>query len=146
MSRLTNQQYLACRARLHTIWQTGRIAYSVATVPRQWELHRYYQTQVDAPDDVLIANRQVLTTADPSLPNRAGKTYAAVVHEYAYRAAHAPVVVSAGSGSRKERTIMVRAVARPKPDLAKLANALLQVAEQMRQHNEQEVDQSDEAA
>jgi hypothetical protein len=32
------------------------------------------------------------------------------------------------------------------PDLAKLANALLQVAEQMRQHNEQEVDQSDEAA
>jgi hypothetical protein len=119
------------------------MAFSAVPIAQQWELHRYYQTIVDAPEDVLLANRDALAQAEPSLPHRAGKTYALVVHAAAYYEARIAAPVPATSKGRKERVITVRAVARPEPDLKKLAWAFLRLAEEQRKRQR---DQESEAA
>ena len=89
MPRLTNQQYLVRRTTLNAMWMECNIAFSAASVAQQWELHCYYQTTVDATNVELIANRKALDQAEPSLPHRAGKTFAAVVQAAGYYQARA---------------------------------------------------------
>jgi hypothetical protein len=130
MPRLTNHQYLTRRTKLHAIWVECNIAYSAALLPQQGELHRCYQTIVDLPDGQLIANREALDKAEPSLPHRAGKTYAAVVQAADYYQARAKTPVQSSRSSPKTESSRSDLVARPEPDLKKLAFALKLLAEQ----------------
>jgi hypothetical protein len=138
MPRLTNHQHLVRRTTLHAMWAECQIAYSAAPLAQQWELHRYYQTIVDATDEELIANRKALEETEQSLSHRAGKTYAAVVQAASCYKTRAQPPTPAVPGKSKDRVITVRAVARPEPDLKKVAMALIMLAEQ------QAKDQDDE--
>lgn len=89
MPRLTNELDLERHRFLAKAWQDIHQIYSVIPAPQQWDVHRYYQTQVDAADLRLLTNREALTREDLSLPHRAGKAFADLfgVFRFAYEQA-----------------------------------------------------------
>jgi hypothetical protein len=75
----------------------------------------------------LIAHRRAVTEADPSLPQCAGRAYARLSRGERSRAT---------AGMANGRTLSVRSVVRPEPDLRLLAKIYIRMA--MRDINEPE--------
>lgn len=123
-------------------WEEFDQIYSLLPVDQQHALHRYYQPLSDHTIEQLKDYRANITKREPSLPARAGKCYAKLrrVYETGIEAAKgkqreprrrskrstAPSPAVVGS-----RSITVRAVARPDPDLKKLALVLIEVGKQV---------------
>jgi hypothetical protein len=165
MPRLTNDLYLERHGFLRKAWHDFYDIFSVLPVTQQWELHRYYQSQSGRAPAELLRRRAEMTEAEPSLPNRAGKSFSRVYRafrhafEYAqgdeqrfFRAVVAQIPEASitrhyvpATSTAPARVIKVWSVARPEPDLQKLVLALKLLAEQ--QAREQPGDAShDEAA
>lgn len=82
-------------------------------------MHRFYQPASDMTATELIAHRRSVTAADPSLPHRAGRAYAKLSRGEWSRAT---------TRTTNGRTISVRSVVRPKPDLRLLAKVYIRMA------------------
>jgi hypothetical protein len=95
-------------------------------------LHRYYATTAQLSNDQLAAQRQELDCQDPSLGTRAGKAFAALQRETVMAQAGRSRVAQF-AGTEGPRRLSVSAVFRPEPDIAKLVQAFLRLAEQQRQ-------------
>jgi hypothetical protein len=150
MPRLTNQDYLARRHLLIRAWKQVSHLYSVLPTNQQWDLHRYYQTLVGATPNQLLANRAELTKADPSFPHRTGKSFSYLCSGFRWAFANAhgdelqfrqlissKVLPSAKTSEvirthhQPDRTISVRTMARPEPDIQKLVAVVRELAIQL---------------
>lgn len=139
MPRLTFNDYLHQRAFLKLAWEEFDQLYSLLPIDQQHALHRYYQPLSDHTVDELKRHRAHITKLEPSLPARAGKCYAKLHRVYETgideaRAQTSPVRTKRPRQNRAAlatRRISVRAVARPEPDLTKLALALIEAARQV---------------
>ena len=148
MPRLTNPNYLERYRFCAAAWKDFRVVFSVVPANQQFDIHRYYQTARRTPEADLLKTREELTKAAPSLPQRASKAFAQVyqVFQIAFeqsqgdevkffaavetfasaRRSHMAHVYSTSAG----RVLRVRGLVRAEPDLHKLAQALLALAEQ----------------
>ena len=133
MPRLTNKDYLLQRTFLLDAWNHFPGVFSYFTYNEQLERHAYFAPSKELSDQEAIAHRQQVTHDHPSLPHRAGKLYARL-HKQASaerdRLAHTPAtpLITKSKRTAGQRRIAVGAVARPEPDLRKLALALLGLA------------------
>lgn len=141
MPRLTNKDYLVQREFLVDAWNHFRSVFAHISYNEQMELHAYFVPYKELSDSEAIKYRQQITHDQPSLPQRAGKIYARFFKEvkaHQARLPQAPTTATAKPRSRvTKQNIRVRGIARPEPDLHKLALALLDVAKEM-QAEEQE--------
>lgn len=97
------------------------------------ELHAYFAPYKELTDKEAITHRRQVTYDHPSLPHRAGKLYARL-HKQALadrdrlaKATTAPVTARPESNPARGK-LTARSIARPEPDLRKLALLLLDVA------------------
>ena len=140
--RLTNNEYLRRHSVLQELWSDHSIVFGILIPSDQWVLHRYFQTTADLPDAELLAKREGLQEAEPSLPHRAGKVFVIVdaVARFAQEKSEGNIasynqIVMGRVRSRivGDHKIKTPAVAKPGPDLAALAFALMQlVTDEMR--------------
>jgi hypothetical protein len=140
MPRLTFDSYLKQRAFLLLVWEEIDPLFSLLSPNQQADLHHYYQPLHKYTDDHLQKHRAHVTKLDPSLPARAGKSYARLHRVYEQGVERA----KRADGSKQSpmqpprpkrtpvpassRRITVRAVLRPEPDLHKLSQALIALA------------------
>ncbi len=118
MPRLTNMTYLATHDVLRRHWLEDQRDFTYLKGRDQSAVHAFYRPAYDLTDVELLAHRKAITLKHPSLPNRAGKALAVFS---AVLSAAPPAISSSDSG----RTISVRVVRRPHPDLAKFHAALM---------------------
>jgi hypothetical protein len=136
--RLSNSNYLSQREFLIDAWKLFPGVFTAVSYNQQLEIHAFYQPSKDLTDEQVLAHREQISQAQPSLPNRAGKlltrmeTAARLLQE---RLDSQPDQDSTRrvrvSTSRGQRHIKVVPLARPEMDVRKLAVALLDLAEQV---------------
>jgi hypothetical protein len=132
--RLTNQQYINRHEELRAIWLSHPEVLRSLSPGEQLHLHAYYRTAEQLTKAELIHSRKRLDRDDPALGHLAGKAYAHFQRD------PAPIIdpqhprTTARMVSATRGHISVSAIMRPEPDLRKLANALLWMAEAQRIH------------
>ncbi len=140
MPRLTDSEFLAIHRQLKVDWQQATGLYGYLSSREQWQLHGYFRPSEELSDADLLAHRIAISKEQPSLPQRAGKAYRKLelVRASLARARNVAVTPSQPTQrtSRKVRHITVRAVVNPKPDLHKLAKALMAMAMDMAKRGE----------
>ena len=133
MPRITFKQYLDQRAFLKLAWEEFDQLYSLLSTNQQWDLHAYYQPLHNYDADWLRAHRERISRTQPTLPAKAGRSFARMRRVYAagmavlQRSADRPTPTDAPkppASSEQSRTT-VRAIARPEPDLHALSLALI---------------------
>ncbi|HEY4963492.1 MAG TPA: hypothetical protein VIH90_02230 [Candidatus Saccharimonadales bacterium] len=133
MPRLTNQEYLQRHLTLQVLWKDYKIVFGIVSPNAQWNLHRYYQTKLDLQDSELLARRKSLQQAEPSLAQRAGKTFRRidVVARYALEESKGDTIAFSRSimgltpaRTVSKRRIRISAVLKQEPDLIALTRAL----------------------
>lgn len=132
MPRLNNSNYLQRRHQLMRLYGDNAAAFSHLEARAQQDLHVYFQTTNLGTDAELLAERSRLTAEDSSLPQRAGRAYAALTNPDKFRRP-APVHVTAGG-----RGIYIRGVMRPEPDVEQLARALLKLADELNKRDRED--------
>lgn len=77
MARLTNTSYLKQHHQLKKEWlsENGG-AFALLSASGQWLLHEFYEFTKDLSDGDLVTHRNLISRAQPSLPQRAGKAIA----------------------------------------------------------------------
>ncbi|MDB5176577.1 MAG: hypothetical protein JWN75_245 [Candidatus Saccharibacteria bacterium] len=95
-------------------------AFSLLSSNEQWDLHNFYLVAQEMTDAELRLHRQVVKQVDPSLPQRAGRAFAALERGDWKRIDYAV--------TPKGRAITIRAVVKPKPDPKIYARAILGLA------------------
>lgn len=137
MSRLTNSTYLHQHNELRRLWLDDPVAFGYLSPDDQWRLHRFYQPDKDMSPDALLAHRQTVTEAEPSLPQQAGPAlnllYERASSPVVNRNRHARHVSQRSQGTHH---ITVRAVVRPEPDVKRLVSAVLDLARQLQRDPE----------
>jgi hypothetical protein len=137
--RLTNHNYLLQREFLVGAWKLFPVAFTAVSYNRQLEVHAFFQPSKYLTDDEALAHRARISQAQPSLPNSAGKIFTrmeAATRLLQERLANQPAQdptrrarVPAGKGQRHIRVVPL---SKPEVDVEKLAEALLDLAEQLR--------------
>lgn len=125
MPRLTNKTYLQQRSLLVKVWQTDKFVFSILPYDDQLNIHGFYAPYMKLTDDEVIHHRRQVTADYPSLPQRAGKTFkkvSALIRSDGTRA-----YMRRSTPKSKERRVYTSALARPEPDIDKLAKVLLEV-------------------
>jgi hypothetical protein len=135
--RLTNNDYLAQRDFLVTIWQYQRGVFAALQYHEQLEIHAFYDPGADLTPEEAIHHRQQATADHPSLPNRVGKLYPRLVAEAArilgnhVRPKPPPAKTKSGAyrGGARQR-IRIAAVAKRQADIdgRKVTEVLLEMA------------------
>jgi hypothetical protein len=96
----------------------------------QLNIHGFYAPYLKLTDEQAIHHRRQVTADYSSLPHRASKTFkkvAALIRPDGTRA-----YMRRSSSKSKERRVYISALARPEPDIDKLARVLLEVAREMK--------------
>lgn len=133
---------------LKQAWSETPALYDKLSAKAQWALHTYYQPSEDLTARELSEHRQRVTTERPWLPSLAGKAFKVIAEGYRPRAAHGsrtPTVTAKPGGTKarakrrgRDHELRVLSVRRDPPDVQKLADALIELAqEQARQAKEQ---------
>jgi len=121
MPRLTDANYINQRKKLRSDWydRNGH-AFGYLSGPEQRDLHLYFAVTKDLRENDRLRHRAEISKADPSLPQRAGRAYAAIAPHLDddWPKQVAPI-------SRANRKVVVRGIARPELDVEKLSKALL---------------------
>lgn len=79
MPRLTDADYLSQRKKLRSDWFDHHAhGFSYLSSREQYDLHRYFAVAKLFGEEELLAHRAEVTKTDPSLPQRAGRAFAAV--------------------------------------------------------------------
>jgi hypothetical protein len=146
--RLSNGDYLINRAFLQDAWELFPSVFTRLSYNEQIELHSFYRPSKDWTDHEAIDHRKRISKQQPSLPNRVGKHFVridqhakALQEQLAKRPAQPVRVLAKSSRSKGTRNIRVRVLARPEPDLHKLALVLLDVAKDMQAEQDHEEQQ-----
>jgi hypothetical protein len=136
--RLTNNDYVIQRDFLKDDWNEFRAIYAFLDYTDQLVLHEFYGPSKDWSDEEAIAHRKRVTKQQPSLPNRAGKLYAQIdrhAKDLQKRLAEQPTQPAKVKIKRlpqaRGKIRVSSVIARPEPDLRKLAMVLLDVARDM---------------
>jgi hypothetical protein len=95
-------------------------AYSLLSPTDQWAIHNYYMPTIELSDQELREHRISATTIDPTLPQRAGRAHGKLKRGERSKIDYA--VMPNG------RTIAIRSVVRPQPNLKLLMRACLEMA------------------
>ena len=75
MPRLRNHDFLKRHDLLAKLWKQAPSSFGLLNPHQQRDLHAYFRSADDLSPVELLAHRQKITKSDPSLPNRAGKTF-----------------------------------------------------------------------
>ena len=137
MPRVTFKQYLEQRAFLRLAWEEFDQLYSLLSTNQQWDLHAYYQPLHDYDTDWLKAHREHAAKTKPTLPAKAGRSFArmrrvyetgmAVAKQQHRSGTSAPRASQKSSVLSGNSRVTVRAIARPEPDFDKVAKVLLEL-------------------
>jgi len=143
--RLSNRDYVINRKFLQDAWEHFPSVFTRLSYNEQIELHNFYQPSKDWTDEEAINHRKLISQRQPSLPNRVGKHFvridqhAKALQDYLANRTAQPVLVTATpSRAKGTRNIRVQGLARPEPDLMRLAVALLEVARDMQAEQDRE--------
>jgi hypothetical protein len=129
MTRLTNTTYLTQHHQLKAEWfsESGGV-FIMLSATEHWALHSYYEFTKHLTDSKLLVHRSVITQAQPSLPQRAGKAIAAlaVFADRLERYRQVPHPSTRKKGSPYE----IRILSEVNPDLdpAEFARILIEIA------------------
>ncbi len=130
MSRLTDHDFLHIHDRLAHLWAKAPGTFGYLSAQEQWCLHDYFQPSKNMSDLQLLAHRQAISAARPSLPQRAGRALTKLDEAAAVWALRQvrPKAVNKRK-PQAERHVTVRAVVRPEVDPEKLARAFINLAQ-----------------
>lgn len=150
MPRLTNREYLARRELLKDAWRLFQGVYVAVSYNQQMAVHAFFQPSKDLTDEEALEHRRTITVEEPSLPNRAGKGYLGI--ERAAYELHRRLEKEPSQDPtlpvrlpKNMRTIKVAPIARPEVDVERLAEALLDLAEEVEEEKrEPEFDKRNE--
>lgn len=113
-------------------WEQGGHSFILLGYLDQLTLHEYYRPAEQLTDHEALTYRRRAGPESPSLPQRAGKIYAPLLHNIAReeekRRHPQPAAPIRRIGHKRIYNIRVRGLARPTPDYEKLARALLEHA------------------
>jgi len=141
MPRVTFDAYRSRHDQLYQIWTTNKELFSYVSATKQWEIHNYYLSSDNLPDEELRQHFQAVPIYDASQPNRAGKAYAELMEQIEIQerlAARAPAEPSRTPRRRGDASdVSIRVVVNPHIDITKLSRIYLERADQViRQRNE----------
>jgi hypothetical protein len=147
MSRITPSQHYERYQFLRTAWREFNKLYALLSLRQQWQIHEFYQPSKELTQAELTAHIKELHHTNPALVHQAGKHVHLMMRVFRHisselgvpklEQAHAlntliqrvnpsPVVTT-----KNDRRLTIAAVARPTPDMDKLAKALVMLAKQM---------------
>lgn len=125
MPRLSYSRYLTDRFDLLADWRAKLSILGCLTSLDQHLLHAYFAFTKQLNEKEALTHRKTATTADPSLPQRAGKAMKRLrIAQSIEWAPIRPISIRRGSS----RLLSVRAVLRPEPDLDAIAGTVLSLA------------------
>jgi hypothetical protein len=128
--RLSNKQYLNQRVFLAKTRREVPGAFSSLTYAQQRDIHDYFQPNENWTEEEVLEHRVVVSRAQPSLPQRAGKHFRQVTVEVELPTQ--PITARAEPTTTTPSTgITVRGLARPAPDSRLIAHALLDFAKHL---------------
>lgn len=130
MPRVSNLDFLATHRQLRFAWLEYPELFACLSYTDQMALHQFFAPSLDAADLALVAHRRHVTALGASLPQRAGRAYARF-HALRRDSLHSrgQAVVLEGKGCRARR-LSVLSVARPDPDLDRIAKTVIALIEQ----------------
>lgn len=126
MPRISFHQFYDRHRSLKRLWLECNDTFSYVTFAQQRVLHDYYQPTRFLTPEELHEHWTEISKTQPSLPNRAGKSYHQLRRQLQAPSRPRPhVSKTTTQKSGKRRTIHRRAVARPEVDEEKLVQALM---------------------
>ena len=133
MPRLTSKNYLRTHDRLRRLWLHDPRVFAELAPMEQWQLYDFFKPDKDWSDLELLQHREAITAERPSLPQRAGRALEKFWGTSAARALVQVRTAKAPAGNAKrvrqeDRSLTVKAVARPEIDAHKLARAYIGLA------------------
>jgi len=137
--RLTNDDYTKQRLFLVHAWSWFPDIFTVLPYNQQMEVHEYYAPSKTCTTDEALVHRHQVTREQPSLPNRAGKSFPRLLHRtqvitqrIEFLATHPqPPLPHLKTKSRTHGNVRSYALTPPEIDDRKLARALPAVARDM---------------
>jgi hypothetical protein len=120
MPRITPITYISRHHQLKQLWSEYPRWFSYLTPNDQMALHTYYLLTLDKTDEELLTHHSNVKIGDSTLPQRAGRAYARL--ERGDRSKVRSTQTSSG------RSISVRTLMRPTPDLHLLSKAAIYTA------------------
>ena len=131
MPRFTNTKCLEVHQRLRECWPGEIGSHAQISERVQIELHLCFCPSKDWSDEKLLGHRRVMSKADPSLPQRAGRVVKRFERAQAGEVVYVPPVYEAPVRSReRSHAISVRGVRTPEPDLPRLVRAIIRMADE----------------
>lgn len=129
MPRLIDSTYLSQRELLKREWTHSDGHFARLSFADQHALHAYYLPSKNLSDQESLEHRRSVTIAQPSLPQRAGKSFAHFINALT---APQPKPVITPYRQRRRGPYQVRAAGliRPDVDFDKIARVLLEVAQE----------------
>ncbi len=120
MPRLSTADYLKIYSCLRWLWINHRSGFGLITTKDQQHLHDFFRLSEVLSDHELLAHRKAVTAERRSLPHQAGRALKHFANPLPLR--RTPI------GSKR---MVVYPIARPKPDLPRIARALLRLDAQV---------------
>jgi len=125
MPRVIFTVYLARRNELIWAWENYQACFTQLHFNEQRYLHDYFRFTEALAESELRDYWQTIHAQQSSLPKCAGRAFAALRHTHVYATARQHVGLA---GKPSNATLHIRGLARPQPDLEKLAKVLLEIA------------------
>ena len=126
MPRLTDDNYLNQRELIEREWNHSDGHFARLTVVDQYTLHTYYRPSKKLSDQEALEHRHIVTSSQPSLPQRAGKAFAHFISALTAPQPK-PVVTPYRRRRRGPYQVRVASIVRPDVDFDKLARVLLDI-------------------
>jgi hypothetical protein len=130
MTRLIQLTYTAQHYQLKKEWSSeGGGAFIMLSPTEQWALHSYYEFTEQLSDAELLAHRIIISRAQPSLSQPAGKAFSRLRRF----SAHFPLYIKGRRHAPKRKKgaptqLTILSQVHPEVDIAKLTDALIQLA------------------
>jgi hypothetical protein len=135
--RISSNTYLNRCSFLRKAWLEFPTVIDNQSPNDQWVIHSYFQPSKHLSPQQQFAHRKIVNLQRLSLPARAGKIYAQICIQYERRLA-AESQANPAPARKGTRLVRARGVVRPAPDAKLIAQAIVNLAEQMAWEREQE--------
>lgn len=130
MPRVTQRDQYKRHLLLRKAWTGERYpgVFGILSATDQWKLHAYYRPSESLSRQEFVDHLKEINKEQPQLRHVAGKLFRKIELGLVQQARSVPMPQVLEAGSHR-RHIVVRAVARPQPDMDKLVRALTAMIE-----------------
>ncbi|MCX2746289.1 hypothetical protein OOZ51_00485 [Arthrobacter sp. MI7-26] len=138
MPRVTYETYRQRHLQLRRLWQERQGVFAAVDPMEQWDLHEYFLCADRPTEATLRAHYDEIKDEGSSLPQRAGKVYAALMRNMEAGVPETQPIQPRVAG-RKQKVLTIRSLVRPHVDVDAYVATVMQIVDRLAEEDPEQL-------